>query len=51
MVQRGNLAIVDEGLRKQIIRHTCNVCGKRWVVETLARDCETKHDSHESVGA
>lgn len=25
------------------VRHTCQLCGKRYVVEILARDCEKKH--------
>lgn len=31
-----------ESLAK-VARFTCQICGKRKVVETLARDCEKRH--------
>lgn len=27
---------------------TCQTCGRRWVVPSLARDCETRHEREEA---
>lgn len=31
------------GNAEYIQKFTCSICGKRYVVMTLARDCEDKH--------